>query len=259
MKNFNNYNNRCLDLSTLEMKDTTSFCLLTCSTLGMNKSVFSPSSYARNKNIRAFSSEGRGGNVNTKPSLLKDYSADNGGSQIMYKIYENVYLNDMFKYNIAEVLEDLYDNNEFVVFKLYYIRKPSVRFTMDYVKLFKHLDGYPLEYLQDNLTKFHKNMGLVGCCYVMVWLSCYDIKNLQVIASGVREQLLSNISKINNNIHVDYGNTIVNFITPMDLSNELYLFIGVDRSNPHMISASNDFHKNTPGCGCVSESSKSMG
>lgn len=257
----NNY--RSLDLSTRGMKDTTSFCLLTCSTLGMNKSVFSPSSYARNKNIRAFSSTPSSGgvfagNINTKPSIFKNYSVDKGVSQIKYKISENVYLNDMFKDNIAEILEDLYDNNEFVIFKLYYIRKPRVSFSMDEVKLFKHLDGYPLEFLMENLTRFHINMGLVGCSYIMVWTSNCDIKNLKVIASGMREQLLSNISNINKDIHVDYGNTIVNFNTPMDLLNELYLFIGVDRSNPHMISACNNFYKKSSRGG-VSESSVTRG
>lgn len=42
-KNFNNYNYRSLDLSTLGMKDTTSFCLLTCLSTarhGTNKSIF---------------------------------------------------------------------------------------------------------------------------------------------------------------------------------------------------------------------------
>src|ERR1700712_769466 len=63
------YNYRSLDLSTLKMKATTSFCLLTCSTLGMNKSARFQSSYvcltsyaratASSKNIRAFSSEGK--------------------------------------------------------------------------------------------------------------------------------------------------------------------------------------------------------
>jgi len=69
-------------------------------------------------NIRYFSSERE-----RKPFILKDYSCDK--SCIMYKIYKNVYLNDKFKYNIAEILKDLYDNNEFVIFKLYYIRKPG--------------------------------------------------------------------------------------------------------------------------------------
>jgi hypothetical protein len=162
----------------------------------------------------------------------------------MYKIYENVYLNDMFKYNIGDILEDLYDNNEFVIFKLYYIRKPCGYFTIDEIKLFKNLDRYPLEFLSENLTMFHKNMGLVGCMNVLVWTSNYDINNLQEIAStwSMREDLLSNIVDINKKINVDYGNTIVNFNTPMGLLNELYLFIGVDRSNTHMISDYNRFY-----------------
>jgi hypothetical protein len=186
---------------------------------------------------RSFSSR------DVKPSILKDYSDDK--TSIVYKIYDNVYLNDMFKYNIGEILEDLYDNNEFIIFKLYYIRKPSGRFTIDEVKLLKHLDRYHIEFILENLTMFHKNMGLVGCMNVLVWTSNYDINNLQEIASKMRKDLLSNIVDINKKIKVDYGNTIVNFNTPMGLLNELYLFIGVDRSNPQMISDYKRFYKDS--------------
>lgn len=215
--------------------------LLGCSLLGGSPFYPSPMLHSSdrlnfNKNcMRSFSVK-----RNVKPSIFKDYSDDK--TLIMYKIYEKVYLNDMFKYNIGDILEDLYDNNEFVIFKLYYIRKPSGSFTIDENKLFKHLDRYPMEFISENLTMFHKNMGLVGCMYVMVWASVYDINNLILIAYKMREKLLSNIAEINKNINVDYGNTIVNFNTPMDLLNELYLFIGVDRSNPYMISGYNKFY-----------------
>src|SRR5881396_1063799 len=61
----------------------------------------------------------------------------------------------------------------------------------------------------------------------------------------MRKDLLSNIVEINKKIKVDYGNTIVNFNTPMGLLNELYLFIGVDRSNPQMSSDYNRFYKDS--------------
>ena len=40
---------------------------------------------------------------------------------IIFKVYDNIYLNDKFFTYIADLLEDLYDNNEFVIFKLYFI------------------------------------------------------------------------------------------------------------------------------------------
>lgn len=88
-------------------------------------------------------------------------------------------------------------------------------------------------------------MGLVGCMNVLVWTSNYNIENLQKIASEMRKDLLSNIVQVNAKINVDYGNTIVNFNTPMGSLNELYLFIGVDRSNHQMISDSNRFYKDS--------------
>ena len=226
------------------------------STSRFNKRKYLNSMYYSPKHhLSPFHSSTKYGKGGIKPSIFKDYSHDN--ASIMYKVYENVYLNNMFKYNIADILEVLYDNNEFVIFKLYYIRKPRVSYSMNVDKLFKHLDRYPLEFIMDNLTMFHKNMGIVGCSYIMVWTSNCDINNLQVIASNMHEKLLSNIVDINNKIYVDYGNSIVNFNTPMDLSNELYLFIGVDRSNPQMISDYNDFYKNTSPSGGDTGSSDS--
>lgn len=116
---------------------------------------------------------------------------------------------------------------------------------MDEIELLKHLDRYPIEFIRDHLTMFHKNMGLIGCMNVLVWTSNYDINNLQRIASKMREDLLSNIVVINQNIKRDYGNTMVNFNTPVGLLNELFLFIGVDRSNPQMISDYNRFYKDS--------------
>jgi hypothetical protein len=52
-----------------------------------------------------------------------------------------------------------------------------------------------------------------------------------------------NITTINENIHKDFGNTIVNFNTPIDKKNlELFLFICIDRSNQEMIKQKKDFY-----------------
>jgi hypothetical protein len=34
----------------------------------------------------------------------------------IYKIYDNIFLNDHFLQNLVDILEDLYDNNEFTIF-----------------------------------------------------------------------------------------------------------------------------------------------
>lgn len=61
---------------------------------------------------KGFSSdEGNNGgwNLNLKPIFMRPDSKNNMTN--VYKLYERVYLNDMFKYNIGGILDDLYDNN----------------------------------------------------------------------------------------------------------------------------------------------------
>lgn len=117
-------------------------------------------------------------NNNTNFELILDNSNKesilNRNSDV-YKIYRNIYLSDItttskvevntntFIENLAEVLEDLYDNNEFVVFHLYFFRLPKVTYELDLDKLMLHLNKYPLGYIIDdkNITKFYKNIGLI--------------------------------------------------------------------------------------------------
>jgi len=68
-----------------------------------------------------------------------------------------------FIVNLAEVFEDLYDNNEFVIFNLYLLQLPKVTYEINLNKLMLHLNKYPNEYIVDNenITKFYKNTGLI--------------------------------------------------------------------------------------------------
>jgi hypothetical protein len=178
---------------------------------------------------------------NRNPNLIVDYSKDKNNS--IYKIYDNFYLNDRFITNLADILEDLYDNNEFVVFKLYFVRVHEVYTEIKINNFINHLNGYPTEFIMDNLVRFHKNTGIVALSYILVWLSLYDINNLKHIANALLKMINQNITTINENIHKDFGNTIVNFNTPIDKKNlELFLFICIDRSNQEMIKQKKDFY-----------------
>lgn len=213
---------------------------------------FSKKFYILSTNYRAFSVSTLFNNLNSIegkfPTLFYDKSWKL--DSIIYKIYNNVYLNKQFPINIGGILEDLYDNNEFVIFKLYFIRIPLTGFEMDIPKLFKHFNQYPLEFILDNIVKFHKNSGVVGISYIFVWLSLNDINNLENIGKGLLDQITMNIKDINKNIHKDFGNTIINYKLPMDMDNELFLFISsflgkkgkIDRSNPEMIKSKSEFY-----------------
>jgi len=104
----------------------------------------------------------------------------------IYKIYDNLFLNDgkvpnyqdvnekmidKFILNLAEILEDLYDNNEWTVFNLYFLVKPDfdriIKFDIE--NLNKHFAKYPLEFIDENIVKFYTNTGLLTAFGVLVF------------------------------------------------------------------------------------------
>jgi hypothetical protein len=160
----------------------------------------------------------------------------------IYKVYDNLFLNagnvpnyhdpnnkiiDKFTFNLTEVLEDLYDNNESTVFNLYFIIKPDfdkiIKF--DIVKLNQHFSKYPLEFIDDNILKFYKNTGLLTAFGVLVFLPFYDIHNLTIISSDIKNKIIDNIEIINKNVHKDFNNTIVNYTNKFDINSEIMLII----------------------------------
>ena len=113
---------------------------------------------------------------------------------------------DIFINNLINVLEDLYDNNEFTVFQLYFLILPKDRnYHLNLEKLIKHLSKYPIEYIIDNenITKFYKNIGLISAMYVLVFISIYDIDNLNKISREIKKGINNNIKLINENIYKD--------------------------------------------------------
>lgn len=86
----------------------------------------------------------------------------------IYKIYRDFYIKN-FEENMTDILEDLYDNNEFVVFNLYILIFPPVKsIGIKFEKLINHLSQFPLESLDSQITKVYKNTGLVSCFGVFV-------------------------------------------------------------------------------------------
>lgn len=136
---------------------------------------------------------------------------------------------DQFIFNLVQILEDLYDNdnNEWTFFKLYFLVKPDfdkfIRF--DIVKLNEHFAKYPIEFIDQNIVKFYKNTGLLTAVGVFVFASLYDIENLKKISLNLKKQINNNIKIINNNVHKDLNNTIINYTNKFDINSEIMLII----------------------------------
>ena len=172
--------------------------------------------------------------------LLIDNSNDNSiknRENGIYKIYSNIYLNagtvindhdpkyrkiDKFTLSLAEILEDLHDNldNENTVFNLYFIVKPSLESgkIINFIKLNEHFSKYPLEFIAENIVKFYKNTGLLKVSGILVFYPLYDINNLIQISSGIKAHFIQNIEIINNNVHKDLNNTIINYTNKFDVN-----------------------------------------
>jgi len=165
----------------------------------------------------------------------------------IYKIYSNIYLNagtvindhdpnygkiDKFTLTLAEILEDLYDNNDNVntVFNLYFLYKPNLESgkILNFVKLNEHFSKYPLEFIDENIVKFYKNTGLLNVSGILVFYPFYDINNLIQISSGIKKDFIQNIEIINNNVHKDLNNTIINYTNKFDVKSEIILMIHAD-------------------------------
>jgi len=136
---------------------------------------------------------------------------------------------DQFIFNLVKILEDLYDNdnNEWTIFKLYFLVKPDfdkfIRF--DIVKMNEHFAKYPVEFIDENIIKFYKNTGLLTAVGVFVFASIYDIENLKKISLNIKKQINNNINIINNNVHKDLNNTIINYTNKFDINSEIMLII----------------------------------
>lgn len=126
----------------------------------------------------------------------------------------------------------MHDNldNENTVFNLYFIVKPSLESgkIINFIKLNEHFSKYPLEFIAENIVKFYKNTGLLKVSGILVFYPLYDINNLIQISSGIKAHFIQNIEIINNNVHKDLNNTIINYTNKFDVNSEIILMIHAD-------------------------------
>lgn len=139
---------------------------------------------------------------------------------------------DQFIFNLVQILEDLYDNdnNEWTSFKLYFLVKPDFNkvYKFDIVKINEHFAKYPLEFVDQNIVKFYKNTGLLTAVGAFVFASFYDLENLKEMSLNIKKQINNNIQIINKNVHKDLNNTIINYTNKFDINSEIMLIIHAD-------------------------------
>jgi hypothetical protein len=156
------------------------------------------------------------------------------GSNGIYKVYK-ILLDEeeVFIKSLTDILEEIYDNNEFTIFKLYFLLKPDMRRVQKYdlPALINHLSNYPQEGLNEVITKVYKNTGLLITISVLVRFSNYDENNLRRISRDIKKEMKENINKINNTVKLDYNNSIINFIEKVENNSELILVITADFTN----------------------------
>jgi hypothetical protein len=167
----------------------------------------------------------------------------------IYKIYDNIFLNegqvsnsqdinnkitDKFILNLADILEDLDNNNVLTVFKLNFLVKPDLnRFIkFDIVKLNQHFAKYPNLFINQNIVKFYKNTGLLTSFGIGESLSFYEFDELIGISSIIKNIIIENTETINKNVHKDLNNTIINYTNKFDINSEIMLIIHADFYKP---------------------------
>jgi LAGLIDADG endonuclease/Cytochrome C and Quinol oxidase polypeptide I len=164
--------------------------------------------------------------------LCKRASVPNSLEDRHSQINKNNKLIDKFIFNLTEVLEDLYDNNESTVFNLYFLVAELPNFDkkikFDIVKINQHFAKYPIQFIVENIVKFYKNTGLLTAFGILVFAPIYDINNLTVISSNLKKVIIDNIEIINKNVHKDLNNTIINYTNKFDINAEILLIIHAD-------------------------------
>jgi hypothetical protein len=167
----------------------------------------------------------------------------------IYKIYDNIFLNegqvsnyqdinnkitDKFILNLADILEDLDNNNVLTVFKLNFLVKPDLnRFIkFDIVKLNQHFAKYPNLFINQNIVKFYKNTGLLTSFDIGESLSFYEFDELIGISSRIKNIIIENTETINKNVPKDLNNTIINYTNKFDINSEIMLIIYADFYKP---------------------------
>jgi LAGLIDADG DNA endonuclease family protein len=165
----------------------------------------------------------------------------------IYKIYDNLFLNegkvpnyqeinkkmiDKFILNLAEILEDLEENNVLTVFNLYFLVKPDLDRVIKFEKLNQHFAKYSLQFLNKNIVQIYKNTGLLTAFGVGESLTFYDLNDLRGISSKIKNTIIGNIEIINKNVHKDLNNTKINYTKKFYFNSEIMLIIHADFYKP---------------------------
>jgi len=147
----------------------------------------------------------------------------------LYKVYY-MYYDSQFNKNITSILENMYDNNEFVVFNMYFLISPENRdFIIDADKLLSHMNKFDTDVLNNQIVKVFKNTGMVLAQSIVVGLSLYDENNLKSISKSIRINMINNIKEINQFVHEDFHNTVLNFDKPINLEkDDVIIVIGAN-------------------------------
>ena len=62
-------------------------------------------------------------------------------------------------------------------------------------------------------------------------MSIYDINNLNEISKDIYQEIKHNVKIINENLELDFGNTITNYLNKVEENKELLLFINANYNN----------------------------
>jgi len=139
---------------------------------------------------------------------------------------------DQFIFNLVKILEDLYDNDnsEWTFFKLYFLVKPDFNkvHKFDIVQMMEHFAKYQIEFMDKTIVKIYKNTGLLTAIGAFVFDSFYDLQNLKEMSLNIKKQIYNNINNINDNVHKDFNNTILNYTNKFDINSEILLVIYAD-------------------------------
>ncbi len=122
------------------------------------------------------------------------------------------------------------DNNEWTFFKLYFLVKPDFNkvYKFDIVQMNEHFAKYPIEFMDQTIVKIYKNTGLLTAIGVFVFYSFYDLQNLKEMSLNIKKQIYRNINNINDNVHKDLNNTMLNYTNKFDTNSEILLVIHAD-------------------------------
>ena len=127
-------------------------------------------------------------------------------------------------------MEDLYDNNEHTVFKLFFIRRfyKKRTYKLELVRFVDHLSSFHTEALRINNCKVYKNTGLLFSFELLVFMSFCDFNKLMQISKNIREDIIKNLEDINNSLDLDHFKSIINYRDKFNFNDEVTLIIYAD-------------------------------